>query len=418
MKLNLNFVFSGFMVAIFLVTCISLPTLSAASSEPTLFIGGHLNSLAISPDGKSVYVVNDEALFVIDTSTNKLLPPIKTDDKPWAVAVSPDGKYVYTINREVCTVELDTPYVLPDGRELWSVAVMNASVSVISTATNTMVATVMGINDPVNLAVSPDGAYVYVLDNNPSEAAIGGGGDFLTINTATNSISSVLSFIDGMPLDLAVTPDGKYAYVTQTTGFVSVIDISTNARIARIPFGTGVYYVTLSPDAAFLYVTGGTEVFVVNTQSNAVVATISGFGGTDGMAMSPNGQYVYVTEAWNNSVSVINTNTNRVEYIISAGVNYPKGIVLSPDGKTLYVANNVYAPKKDCKFAVDYFGTVLTTRTDPNIVGATTPSHVPVAESSNSGINVVAQNVGNADSNTDDSADSFVPGHVLISCNG
>jgi len=430
MKLNLNYIFGGLMVAVFLVTCLSLPVLSAANSEPTVFVGGYLWSLAISPDGKNIYVTNSETVSVIDTSANKLLTSIKTGDKPWAAATSPDGKYVYVINRDLYYAQLDVPYVLPDGRQLFEATVMNASLSVISTATNTVVATVMGIDDPLALAVSPDGKYVYVLDNKPSEAAVGGGGDLLVINTATNSISSVLSFIDGIPLDLVVSPDGKCVYFTQGTGFISVVDTTTNTRVARISFGygNGINYLAISPDGAFLYVAGFTDyltgtlgVYVVDTKTNTIVTAISGLGAPNGLTVSPDGKYLYVTELWNNTVSVINTNTNRVEYTISAGVNYPQGIAISPDGKTLYVANNVYAPKKDCEFGVDYFGEILTTHTDPNTIETTTTSSASAFESSNSDSYVVAQSVGNAASNSD--ADSFVPFSplqsliiVLISC--
>jgi YVTN family beta-propeller protein len=385
MKLNLKIALGYLMVAVFFVTCLSLPVSVEAKDEPTVYVGGHLDSLAVSPDGKYVYVTNGEVVSVIDTSTNKLLTPIKAGDKPYGVAVSPDGKYVYVTNRDIYYTKLDynLPYPTTSGGNNLS-PVKNGSVSVISTATNTVKATVMDIEDPMALAVSPDGAYVYVL-NNKDIGTLEGGGELLTINTATNSISSTLSLVDGLLLDLAVSPDGKYVYVTQTPNFVSVIDTSTNTRTTRTPIESSVRYVAVSPDGTSLYVTGIEKVYVVNTKSKTVATTISGLGAPNGVAVSPNGKYVYVTDG-DNSVLVINTDTNRVEYSISVGVN-PQGVVISPTGKHLYVANNDYVPKKGDAFGVDYVGTVSVISTDPNTVGTTNPSHDPDTENPNPGDN-------------------------------
>jgi len=433
MKSNLKFAFSGIMVAVFFAALLTLPGLSTANSETTVPIGGYLSSLAILPDGKSIYVTNSEVVSVIDTSTNKLSTTIKTGDKPWAVAVSPDGKYAYAINRDSYTAKLDAPYQLPNGLQVTETTVYNGSVSIINTATNSVQTTVMSGGIPWAVAVSPDGNRVYVLNLVQGTQAMvePTGGELLVINTATNTVSSTLSLEGGLTLDLAVSPDGKYVYVARDMGFVSVIDASTNTETTRINVGgLGLNGVTISPDGTSLYVAGTTDVYVVNTKSNAVTATITGLGGPSGVAVSPNGNYAYVTESSNNSISIINTDTNRVESLVRAGVQ-PKGIVISPNGKYAYVATNDSALKKGSEYGgFDYVGAILVISTDPNAVGTTTPSSEPPTENptiaDNAGYQSPEDNVGSQNPiNNDDlntpTADSSLPFdtlHLLIIVSG
>jgi phospholipase C len=57
-----------------------------------------------------------------------------------------------------------------------------------------------------------------------------------------------------------------------------------------------------------------------------------------GVAATPDGSQVWVTESGTNTVSVIPTSTNKITDTVVVGV-YPHGIAISPDGKTAYVAN-------------------------------------------------------------------------------
>ena len=57
-----------------------------------------------------------------------------------------------------------------------------------------------------------------------------------------------------------------------------------------------------------------------------------------GVAVTPDGSTVYVTNFQNNTVSVIATASNTVTATIPVG-NNPFGVTASPDGSTVYVAN-------------------------------------------------------------------------------
>ena len=110
------------------------------------------------------------------------------------------------------------------------------TVSVISTATNTIIATVpVGIN-PFLVAVSPNGNTVYVSNNSYTSPS---NGSISVISTATNTVIATIALGSNDPAGLAVTPDGSKLYVTNT-GNVSVISTATNTVTATIPIANSV----------------------------------------------------------------------------------------------------------------------------------------------------------------------------------
>ena len=142
------------------------------------------------------------------------------------------------------------------------------------------------------------------------------------------------------PYGVAVSPNGTRAYVTnQASNTVSVVNTATNAVVATITVGSAPTAVTVSPDGTRAYVANNNTVSVINTTTNTVTNTITTNGGQAyGIAVSPNGQRVYLTQTGNNRVSVINTATNTVLTTIAVG-STPAGITVSPDNTRVYVAN-------------------------------------------------------------------------------
>jgi phospholipase C len=92
---------------------------------------------------------------------------------------------------------------------------------------------------------------------------------------------------------------------------------------------------------AFAYVPGivGGSVAIVNASTFALASAItSGTTNPYGVAATPDGTEVWVTESGTNTVSVISTATNKITGTVVVGI-YPHGIAITPDGKTAYVAN-------------------------------------------------------------------------------
>ncbi|MEH7220944.1 YncE family protein, partial [Bacillus toyonensis] len=61
--------------------------------------------------------------------------------------------------------------------------------------------------------------------------------------------------------------------------------------------------------------------------------SISGFSGTYGIAITPDGLTAYVSNANNSTVSIVNLISNSITDSIS-GFNRPFGIAITPDGLT------------------------------------------------------------------------------------
>ncbi len=213
---------------------------------------------------------------------------------------------------------------------------MSDTVSVIDTATQTVVATIPVGSRPIGVAVSPDGSWVYVANY--------AGGTVSVIDTAANAVIATVSLASSFPIGIAISPDGSRVYVThETTGAVSVINTATNAVIATISVGipgddlTGI---AVNPSGTRAYVVHSQtfQVSVIDTSTNTVITTIPVGVFPVGVAVHPSGQWVYVANQGSNDVSVIDATTNTVAATVAVGSG-PTGIVVNPSGSRVYVTN-------------------------------------------------------------------------------
>lgn len=266
---------------------------------------------------------NSSTVSVINTVTNTVIATIPVGTSPRGVGISSDGSRVYVANRD------------------------SQNVSVINTATNTVIATIPVGNAPQGVSVSPDGSRVYVANQGSNNVSV--------INTATNQVVTTIG-VGTSPVGVSVSPDGNRVYVTnQRSNNVSVINTATNQVLATIPVGSPPFGVSVSPDGNRAYVAqfGANTVSVINTATNTVVATIPlpPSNASYAVSVSPDGNRVYVARTTTNgssnntsSVSVIDPATNTVIVTIPVGttptITYGfVGVAVSPDGKQLYVTN-------------------------------------------------------------------------------
>jgi YVTN family beta-propeller protein len=141
-------------------------------------------------------------------------------------------------------------------------------------------------------------------------------------------------------VDVAITPDGTAAYVTNTgSDNVSVIDTATRAIKATIMVGRSLY-VAVTPNGAKAYVTDADSntVSVINTRNNTLIATVAVGAHPVNAAITPDGSSVYVTDAGANSVTVINIANDAVVATLRAGA-FPVDVSITPDGADAYVTN-------------------------------------------------------------------------------
>lgn len=155
---------------------------------------------------------------------------------------------------------------------------------------------------------------------------------------------------------------GPYAYIAHTkagatNGTLSVVDTTAELAfsiIAQISLQAGPVGVALNPAGSKVYVTnsGSNSVSVIETGKHGIVpiADPTNVGNTRsyidlgtgkvpwGIAVSTSGSKVYVANSGENSVSVIDAESNTVNKNI-ASVGRPYGIAVNPIKPKLYVTN-------------------------------------------------------------------------------
>jgi YVTN family beta-propeller protein len=172
------------------------------------------------------------------------------------------------------------------------------------------------------------------------------------LNAETNAVVGSVA-LGGEPSDVAITPDGSLAFVTNLNGTVSVVSTANNQPVgAQIPVGVQPRGIAISPDGTVAYVSnsGSDTVSVINTATHAVVATIHVIPspcigcspGTppatpEGIAFAPDGLHAFVAQR-SGDVSVIDTATSTVSGRISDPLG-PARISVGPRGGRGYVTN-------------------------------------------------------------------------------
>src|SRR3989442_402718 len=191
----------------------------------------------------------------------------------------------------------------------------------------------------------------YVVDNATNSIRV--------INTLTKMVVAVIP-VQWSPFGVAITPNGAFAYVTNTGMIcdfcpvsqppsVSVIDTASYKVVATIPVGQYPAGVAITPNGAFAYVANfnSNNVSVINTATNSVTATVTvittattvvvatvGVGGKpESVAITPDGFFAYTSNFMMGTLSVIDTATNGVVDTVQAAGTQPLGIAikLRPD---------------------------------------------------------------------------------------
>jgi autotransporter-associated beta strand protein/YVTN family beta-propeller protein len=148
----------------------------------------------------------------------------------------------------------------------------------------------------------------------------------------------MLSLLTTFACSDAQAQQGPFVYVTSAGGnSVAVVDSATKTALPTIPVGTTSQFVTVSGDQSLVYTSNFNNfVSAINTANNSVVNIP--ISDPRDLAITPNGQTVYVTEVLAGKVIPINTANNTAGTPISVGT-LPFGVVVSPDGSTVYVSN-------------------------------------------------------------------------------
>jgi YVTN family beta-propeller protein len=239
------------------------------------------HSVAVSPDGRHIYVTNflPGTVSIIDVNFEKIVATIEVTRGPYGVAARPDGIGLYVASPGAQHLDL---VILPGAGTPMDVDIHTGFSSA-----------------PYGIAISQDGSPIY--------AAAALDDEILVIDSLTKQIGTLDGSMD-FPVGIALSPDGERLYASSFfDAAVKVIDLSRATVVHQLSVAMNPYGLAVSKDGDRLYVTHFPDgnVSVVDLASNAAVATISVEDGPRGVALSPDGRHLYVTNFLADCVSVI-----------------------------------------------------------------------------------------------------------------
>jgi YVTN family beta-propeller protein len=136
--------------------------------------------------------------------------------------------------------------------------------------------------------------------------------------------------------------------VTRENNSLYVVDLKTKKILQQKNLDGEAYSCLLSPDKKLLYIScwGCDKIYIYNTQAREFSGEIAVGDNPNEICLSKNGTYLFVANANDNSVSVINTSQRKVIETLNAALysdapsgSTSNGVALSGDEKNLYIAN-------------------------------------------------------------------------------
>lgn len=151
------------------------------------------------------------------------------------------------------------------------------------------------------------------------------------------------------PAGIDIDDAGHLLYVvTKDDNSLYIVDLLTKNIIQQVKLDGEAYTCLLSSDKKELYIScwGCDKLIVFNTKERKVAAQIPVGDNPNDLCTSKDGKFLFVANANDNSVSVINVKGRKIVETLTASL-YPdappgstsNGLALSEDGKTLFIAN-------------------------------------------------------------------------------
>ena len=321
--------------------------------------------MAFSRDGRLLYVVcqDSDEVRVVDAQASKVVATIPVGHVPRGIALSKDGSRLYITNAWSDTVSVvdttrrDLVQTLPTGFEPSGVVIDRAGetlyvanrlsndISVIDLKTGQEIKRLLAGRGASYLASSPDGKWIYCTHIYPDAAAFRTlpNSEITVIDTESKTVveRKALRNVAGV-FHVAISSDGKLGVATQ-------LRPKNLIPLAHVEHGW------VFGDSLTLFgddVGGLVQVPLDELDRYYALPW--------GIAITPDKSKIFLTTAGSQSVTVIDVShllatvrSRRQPFVndLSASAEYvsaripvghnPRGVLLSPDGKRLYVANRL-----------------------------------------------------------------------------
>ena len=294
------------------------------------------------------YVANfkDNTVSVIDTDARKVIATVPVSAGPHGMAITEDGRTVYVsadgsssldvidtaTDKVVKTIDVGKApngvALTPDNRLLLVAVYDDNRVVFIDTSTQTVVATIT-VPKPHTIAISPDGKSAYVTVQEPGHFALA------LVDLDTRSVVRAVA-LEKTPRDGEFSYDGRRFYFTQAgVSSVQVLDPVSDKIVAQIPTGVSPHFVGYPAGSAFgmVVVQGPGELSLFDPATNKPTRNVTVGKQPHWAATSGDGKTTYVTDEGSNDVTVVDLATGRTAAI--AVGNAPRKVVVQRTAQTI-----------------------------------------------------------------------------------
>ncbi len=222
------------------------------------------------------------------------------------------------------------------------------SIQLINLTNNTILDNIKIDKSWLGITFSADEKYLYASGGNDNW--------ILKYSTANNKLRLIDSIKLGDKWPHKISPAGMCLndtknilyVVTKDDSSLYEIDIKTNTTLKKTALPAEAYTCILSKDQSELYISiwGAEQLVIYNTESHTLTNSITTGTHPNDMMLTKNGKYIFIANAEDNSVSVIDIKNKKVIETLNCAL-YPNapagstsnGVALSEDDKTLYIAN-------------------------------------------------------------------------------
>ncbi len=270
---------------------------------------------------------SDFQMALVDPGTEKVLAKLPTGLGPHEVAISPDGRTVYVSN-------FGRYSVYPAGDTLHDKA--GNTITVVDLLERKVKATFdLGTHTgPHGMIVSHDGKILWVTTETPQAV--------LELDSATGKIQHVWNTTQQRSHMIVTTPSESKFYVTNTvSGTVAVIDRSSG-EVKVLPTGPGTEGIAISPDGKEVWAASRTDakIEIISTATDAIVASFpSGGKSPKRLDFTPDGSQVWVTNSGSAQTTVFDAHSRDLIESVTTSKD-PSGVSISPDGRHAYITNS------------------------------------------------------------------------------
>ena len=347
-----------------------------ASIEAEIEVGAQPHFVLLSPDDTRAYVSNrgSDNMSVVDLVSRRVISTIAVGDEPHEIAANEDGSLLYVANAGTYDV------------------------SVVDVAAGKEVKRLAASRGPWGAVEAPDGRHVYVTNNLPRYGAFRAPSmsEVTVIETNHSTVDQRITVPNSNLLQgIAFAPSGDFALVTLVRS-KNLVPMTRNVQGWIMTNGIGVLWpdgrvdellldafndffadptdVVFTPDGRYAFVTGGgvQQVAVIDVDrlvhllgrtspeeradvlpnelgasATFVVRRIGVGSSPRGMVVSPDGKYLYVADGLDDAISVIDVARQERVRVLSLGG--PQQITQARYGQRIFHdARYTYARQFSC----------------------------------------------------------------------